>query len=489
MNRMLSQETTLSPRPPSQAATNTVHELVLEAEDAAAAWALAAPDSRANLLKALALALEEARSGLVVIADEETHLGTTRLSGELDRTCFQLRSLAEHAVHGNLLKAQDDQSIALPPPAGRPRTTRVQVPLGPVAVFAASNFPFAFSVLGGDTASALAVGCPVVVRAHPAHPRLSKAVFDLAQQVIRSLQLSSGLLGLVKGDSIEDGLALVRHPAIQAVAFTGSRQGGLALQAVAQQRNPPIPFFGELGSVNPVVLVPGVLKGRVDELATQLAQSVKLGMGQFCTRPSLLVMTEDEHTAPFLDALSIQLAQGSGHPMLSPRIAAAYVEATQHLSNVSGVKVMVASPSPTPAPFMARVDAETLLANPALCEEIFGPALLAVVCRLADTMPVAMAAAGGSLVHTIWGAQTETPLTRTLVQTALQLAGRVVFEGVPTGVAVTAAQQHGGPWPSSTQPASTSVGHHACLRFVRPVALQEAPDWLLARHMLSAPTP
>jgi acyl-CoA reductase-like NAD-dependent aldehyde dehydrogenase len=460
--------------------TDAIDGPAQDAQDAALVWARAELGVRAGFLKALVLALEQSRSALVALAHDETHLGTARLNGELDRACFQLRALAEHVVHAGLLKPQDDEAVALPPPAGRPRTTRVQVPLGPVAVFAASNFPFAFSVLGGDTASALAVGCPVVVRAHPAHPRLSRSVFELARRVIQSSDLPRGLLGLVEGDSIEDGLALVRHPVIQAVAFTGSRHAGLALQAVAQEREPPIPFFGELGSVNPVVLVPGVLNGRVDELATLLAQSVKLGMGQFCTRPGLVVMTEDEHTAPFLDAICAELARGASHPMLSPRIEAAYLQATRRLSDIPGVRVMATSGGCTAAPFMASVQAETLLSNPALCKEIFGPAVLAVVCRSAEAMPHVMAAAGGSLVHTIWGAQEETALTRSLVHTAMQLAGRVVFEGVPTGVAVTPAQQHGGPWPSSTQPTSTSVGQHACERFVRPVALQQAPEWLLS---------
>lgn len=459
-----------------------VHSVVLEAEEAAPGWALAAPDTRADLLCALATALEAARSSLVVLAHKETHLGAQRLSGELDRTCFQLRALAGHVAGGSALKAQDDQAVALPPPMGRPRTTRVKVPLGPVAVFAASNFPFAFSVLGGDTASALAVGCPVILRAHPAHPRLSRAVFNVAHEVIRSQRLPRGLLGMVLGDATELGIELVRHPAVQAVAFTGSRQGGLALQAITQKRTPPIPFFGELGSVNPIVVLPGALVAKIDEMAAMLAQSVTLGMGQFCTRPSLLVLSGDENTTPFLEAIASRLGQAPTHPMLSPRIAAGFVEATRHWARKRDVAVLVGSSMPVPGPFMARVDAETFLGDPSLSEEVFGPALLAVVCHSSDTMSTVMAAAGGSLVHTLWGANEESPLARSLVKTALHQAGRVVFEGVPTGVAVTAAQQHGGPWPASTEPSSTSVGHHACDRFVRPVALQQAPGWVLAQY-------
>jgi NADP-dependent aldehyde dehydrogenase len=483
VNHMLSMETALAQRFAPHAAD--LHSQMVASEGAAHQWALSPPDVRAGLLKSLARSLDAERTALIALADEETHLGTTRLNGEVDRTCFQLQSLADHIFSSTALRAQDDEAIALPPPLGRPRTTRVLVPLGPVAVFSASNFPFAFSVLGGDTASALAAGCPVVVRAHPAHPRLSRAVFEVAQRVILQMDLPPGLLGLVEGDSIQNGLDLVRHPAVQAVAFTGSRQGGLALQAAARERRQPIPFFGELGSVNPVVLMPGVLAGRIEALAEQLAASVRLGMGQFCTRPSLLILAADEHTEAFLKSLSERLEKGPVHPMLTPRIAMAYQDSTKRLANTPGVSVLVQSTHEYPAPFLARVGAETLLSNPELCEEVFGPALLVVVCQSPETMKAVMAAPGGSLVHTLWGAETESPLARCLVQASLQLAGRIVFEGVPTGVAVTGAQQHGGPWPSSTSPSTTSVGHRACDRFLRPVALQQAPAWLLAQQIPS----
>jgi NADP-dependent aldehyde dehydrogenase len=310
-------------------------------------------------------------------------------------------------------------------------------------------------------------------------------VFEVAQRVILQMDLPPGLLGLVEGDSIQNGLDLVRHPVIQAVAFTGSRQGGLALQAAARTRKQPVPFFGELGSVNPVVLMPGVLAGRSEALAEQLAASVRLGMGQFCTRPSLLILATDAHSEVFIKTLSERLAETPVHAMLTPGIAAAYQDAIMRLASTPGVDVLVRSTHEQPAPFLARVDAETLLSNPELCEEVFGPALLVVVCRSPETMKTVMAAPGGSLVHTLWGAETESPLARCLVQASLQLAGRIVFEGVPTGVAVTGAQQHGGPWPSSTSPSTTSVGHRACERFLRPVALQQAPSWLLAQHLPS----
>jgi NADP-dependent aldehyde dehydrogenase len=483
VNHMLSIETALAQCSAPHAAD--LHSQMVESEDAAPKWARSSPETRAGLLKSLAHSLDTERATLIALADEETHLGATRLNGEVDRTCFQLQSLADHILSSTALRAQDDEAIALPPPLGRPRTTRVLVPLGPVAVFSASNFPFAFSVLGGDTASALAAGCPVVVRAHPAHPRLSRAVFEVAQRVILQMDLPPGLLGLVEGDSIQNGLDLVRHPAVQAVAFTGSRQGGLALQAAARERRQPIPFFGELGSVNPVVLMPGVLAGRTEALAEQLAASVRLGMGQFCTRPSLLILAADEHTEAFLKSLSERLEKGPVHPMLTPQIAMAYQDSTKRLANTPGVSVLVQSTHEHPAPFLARVGAETLLSNSELCEEVFGPALLVVVCQSPETMKAVMAAPGGSLVHTLWGAETASPLARCLVQASLQLAGRIVFEGVPTGVAVTGAQQHGGPWPSSTSPSTTSVGHRACDRFLRPVALQQAPAWLLAQQIPS----
>lgn len=460
------------------------HDPAADAALAAPLWAASDPPTRAALLQALALALEQHREPLVALAHEETHLGATRLNGELDRTCFQLSAFADLVLAGRLHAVEHDAALDGAPPRGRPDMARVLVPLGPVAMFAASNFPFAFSVLGGDTASALAAGCPVVVRAHPAHPRLSRAVFQRVQQVLQAQRLPSGLVGLVDGVSVEHGAALVRHPAIQAVAFTGSQRGGLALQALASQRAVPIPFFGELGSVNPLAVLPAAFAAQAPEArAAQLAASVALGMGQFCTRPGVVVLVDGEAPRRFIGELARQLAAAPTHPMLTPAIAQAYLAAAQALRRNAAVHVLVEPAPEHLGPLLATVPAEHFMRQAdqaALRHEIFGPAVLVVVCEDESALAAVLASMAGALVATLWGAETDSALARQLVAVATARAGRVLFGGVPTGVAVTRAQQHGGPWPSSTQPASTSVGLHACERFLRPVVYQSAPAWVLS---------
>lgn len=466
---------------------DSTQEAIDHAANAAAAaapyWAASSGAQRAQLLQHLALALEQQRTALVALADEESFLGATRLGGEVERTCFQLRTFASFCLGGAPFHVTDDLAVPLPAPQGRPRLTRVRVPLGPVAMFSASNFPFAFSVLGGDTASALAAGCPVVVKGHGAHARLSVAVHALAQGVLQQLGLPAGLIGHVQGTSPAVGTRLVQHPAIQAVAFTGSVRGGLALQALAGARQPPVPFFGELGSVNPVIVLPGLLPARNDELAAQLAASVAQGSGQFCTSPGIVALVNDEHAHPFIDALAVRLDAAALHPMLSPAIAAGFAAGARERARLPGVQLrpMSMRAADIPQPLLVTASAATFLATPLLHEELFGPAITVVLCSDEAQLAAVLQAIHGSLTVTLWGAEGPSALAQTLAGAAMQRAGRVLFGGMPTGVAVTRAQHHGGPWPASTQPASTSVGLAACDRFLRPVALQDAPDWLLAR--------
>lgn len=450
------------------------------AADAAPTWAALPLARRAALLRALADALQSPRDALVLLADEETHLGAARLNGELDRTCFQLRGFADQVDAGAPQPVQHDAAIAGAPPGGRPQLTRVRVPLGPVAVFAASNFPFAFSVLGGDTASALAAGCTVVVKAHPGHPRLSQAVADIASACIAAQRLPVGLLQIVQGVSVEVGLALVRDPAIEAAAFTGSVRGGVALWREANARPRPIPFYGELGSINPVVALPDALAANA-ALATQLAGSIVLGCGQFCTSPGLLIVRDDTASQSFVRQLAEALANATPHAMLNAGIRAGFNTGVARLHGRAGVKTLVASPARGAAPgaHLFATHATGFLADTALHDEVFGPACLVVTVRDLDETLQVLQAVRGSLTVTLWGADEDSADNRRLVRAAQGIAGRVLFSGVPTGVAVTAAQQHGGPWPSSTNAFSTSVGHAALERFLRPVALQDAPAWLL----------
>lgn len=462
-----------------------------EAAASFGAWQASPGAQRAALLRALADALGAEREPLVALADRETALGAARLNGELDRTTFQLRRFADIAERGVPFAVVDDPAVPGAPPAGHPAMQRWSVPLGPVAMFSASNFPFAFSVLGGDTASALAAGCPVVVKAHSAHLLLSRAVFSLVQRVLAGQGLSAGLVGMVQGGGKEVGVALVRHPAIAAAAFTGSTQGGAALAAEAAARPRPIPFYGELGSINPVIALPGELAAQGAALAATLAGSITLGCGQFCTNPGLIVLVDDTEAEGDMravnDAFVVQLAEAlrplEPHAMLTRAMRDAFDAGVARWVE-AGAEWRVHAEAPAdqpPRPVLAQVSADQFIAHPALREEVFGPGSLVVrAANLTQALQV-LQTVGGSLTVTLWGAQQPTDEVRALVRAAMAIAGRVLFAGVPTGVAVTAAQQHGGPWPSSTRPESTSVGDAAIARFLRPVCLQDAPPWLLAR--------
>jgi acyl-CoA reductase-like NAD-dependent aldehyde dehydrogenase len=461
-----------------------VDSTVEAASVAFASWQASSGASRGALLRALAEAIEGDRDELVSIADNETALGPVRLNGELDRTAFQLRRFADMAERGVAFESVDDPAVAGAPPVGHPAMVLQRVPLGPVAMFSASNFPFAFSVLGGDTASALAAGCSVVIKAHTAHLVLSNRMMGLIQKVLEAQNLPKGLIGMVQGGGSDVGVRLVAHPLIAAGAFTGSTRGGAALQAVANARPRPIPFYGELGSINPVVALPSILQTKGAELATLLAGSINQGCGQFCTSPGVIVLLNDPASDAFVTQLTTALKVLQPHAMLTPGIRQAFEGGIAHVATTNGVKVLLqeAGNAEAPRPFLAETDAVNFVVKSELREEVFGPASLIVRAQsVAEALQV-LQAVGGSLTVTLWGAEQETIDTKAFVRGAMNIAGRVLFAGVPTGVAVTSAQQHGGPWPSSTQPMTTSVGDTAINRFLRPVCIQDAPSWLLARN-------
>ena len=441
--------------------------------------------TRARLLRGLADALEADRERLVALADAETNLGPARLNGELDRTTFQLRGFATQVEQGVAFAFTDDPAVAGAPPVGHPSLMRVRVPVGPVAMFSASNFPFAFSVLGGDTASALAAACPVVVKGHPGHPKLSQAVAELSHGVVKAQGLPAGVFSMVQGAGHEVGVALIQHPAIEAAAFTGSVRGGLALEKAARERRRPIPFYGELGSINPIVALPSAIAAKGAELAAGLANSITMGCGQFCTSPGVILVPTGDQGDAFVTALVESLKVAKTHAMLTPQMRANFEagraawEAKAHLQRLLDDK---ASATEAPRPFLAQTDAASFIADTHLHDEVFGPAALVVRFAASTQAIEVLRAIGGTLTVTIWGADEASADNQTLVHTATQVAGRVLFAGYPTGVAVTAGQQHGGPFPSSTMPFTTSVGWAALDRFLRPVALQDAPAWLAQRQ-------
>ncbi|MCO8170860.1 aldehyde dehydrogenase (NADP(+)) [Pseudomonas sp. 21LCFQ02] len=458
-----------------------IDQVVAASAATAELWATSTPALRAALLDGLAQALEAHQAELVALADAETHLGAGRLNGEVARTAFQLRGFATEVRNGVPYAVVDDEAIAGAPPAGRPRLTRVSEPLGPVAMFSASNFPFAFSVLGGDTASALAAGCPVVVKAHSGHPQLSRAVFDIAQGVLKAQSLPAGLIGLVDGASRAAGTYLVQHPQIAAVAFTGSFGGGTALWRAANERPVPVPFFGELGSINPLVALPHVLERDGESLAKTLAGSITMGCGQFCTSPGVIVLLPGAASDRFVDHLATALQPLSTHAMLTDGMRKGFEHGVAQLEQAAETRALFQPAADTqgPAPRLFEVSGQAFIDNVHLREEVFGPAAVVVRAASVEQINQVLEAIGGTLTATLWGFEQADEQARTIYRTARKIAGRVLFGGVPTGVAVTAAQQHGGPWPASTQPQTTSVGYAALQRFLRPVALQDAPAWVV----------
>ncbi len=454
---------------------DAIEDRSLEAAAAAARLAFATTVAstaveRSGWLTAVADALDAAADELVPLADEESHLGTVRLSGELKRTTAQVRLFAGAVVEGSYLEATIDHPDATTTPP-RPDLRRMLRPLGPVAVFSASNFPFAFSVAGGDTASALAAGCPVIVKGHSAHPRLSKRTAEVVAHALAAAGAPDGIFGHVTGRAT--GVALVQHPEVRAVGFTGSLHGGRALFDLASSRPDPIPFYGELSAVNPVLITAAALDARADELAAGLAASFTLGAGQFCTNPGVVFVPAG---SGFAERVAAAVGSTTPVPMLTDGIAAAFASRLEGLSAHDGVSVVAGDPAQQPGSGSAVVlgtTTDAVLTDPsALLSECFGPSTLIVEYSDVDDALAAIRAVGGSLTATVHAEPGE-HLTAILA-VLTEVAGRVLFAGWPTGVAVSWAQQHGGPWPSTTS-IHTSVGVTALRRFLRPVAYQDAP--------------
>lgn len=458
---------------PRETTTEELDAVVGAAVAAAGAMAAAGPGERAGWLRAVAAALEAARERLVPLAIEESHLPDARLQGELSRTTGQLQLLADEAETGSPWDVVIDHADPDWTPVPRPDLRRVTVPIGPVAVYAASNFPFAFSVAGGDTGSAWAAGCPVVVKAHPGHPRLSGAVAEAVAGGLAEAGAPTGAFALVHG--LETGRALIEHSGIRAGAFTGSVAAGRALFDLAAARPEPIPFFGELGSVNPVVVTPAAAAARGASIGEGYAGSLSLGVGQFCTNPGLLFAPEGSEV---VTAAAEALATVGPAPMLNDRIAQGYADGLAQLRGVDGVRVVVdGSTGSEPTPSLLEVDLDRFAEVDRLAQECFGPVSLVVSYRDPAELVRVLGDLEGQLTATVHGEPDE-PLAAELVQRLTPLAGRVLWNGWPTGVTVTYAMQHGGPYPAATAP-TTSVGTAAIARFGRPVAYQDVPDPLL----------
>ncbi|KJV25275.1 2,5-dioxovalerate dehydrogenase [Aquitalea magnusonii] len=439
------------------------------------------PAQRAQLLQTIAGEIEALGDALIERAMLETGLPQARLQGERARTCGQLRMFARTVLAGEWLDVRVDQAQPARQPLPRADLRQRQIPLGPVAVFGASNFPLAFSVAGGDTASALAAGCPVIVKAHSAHPGTSELV---GQAIVRALEecgLPAGVFALLFGSGREVGQALVNDARIKAVGFTGSRAGGLALCQTAQQRAEPIPVYAEMSSTNPVFLLPAALQARGDALAQGFVGSLTLGAGQFCTNPGLLVAVQGPALEAFVASAADLLQHSAAQTMLTPGIWAAYQDGVDSLSrHASAVAKGVLPTGPNQCqPQLLRASAAEYLANPALQAEVFGAAALIVQCRdEAERLQLAEALEG-QLTATLQLDDDDIALARRLLPVLERKAGRILVNGWPTGVEVCDAMVHGGPFPATSDVRSTSVGTAAIQRFLRPVCYQDLPDALL----------
>ena len=466
--------------PVAESTPDEVDAVVARSVAAGKAWSTLPGRERARALRALAEALEAHAPELAELAHSETALGADRLTGEIARTCFQLRLFATELESGELLAMKVDEPVEGPPPAGHPRLVRTFVALGPVAVFGAGNFPFAFGGLGGDTVSALAAGCTVVVKDHPGHPQLALRLTDLATEALSGAGCDPDILQSVRG--MDAGIALVRHDSIAAGAFTGSQGAGRALFDVATSRPRPIPFYGELGSMNPVFITQEALRTRGAELATELVGSLTMGRGQFCTKPSVIFLPDD---SVFSDAVVAALTEVPAGNLLSPVSRERYDMNVSAVKGVEGVDELVASTSLADdlsvSPGLLSTSLENFLVHSeALLRECFGPVGLMVRCGAEADFATAIEHLEGSLVSTIQAVPgVDGALVTDLVARLSSQSGRVVINGWPTGLAVTPWQHHGGPYPASTSVLHTSVGSQAMMRFVRPVVIQNATekDW------------
>ncbi len=451
------------------------------AEEAFDSFSRSTREQRAAFLETIADEIEARADIITGIGCQETGLPAARLIGERGRTVMQLRLFASHIRLGDYLARRYDAALPDRQPLPRPELRLMQRPIGPVAVFGASNFPLAFSVAGGDTASALAAGCPVVVKGHSAHPGTAEIVAEAIAAAVTHCGLHAGVFSLIQGGRRDVGEALVRHPLICAVGFTGSLAGGRALFDLCAARPEPIPFFGELGSVNPMFLLPAALAARGEALGKGWAASLVMGAGQFCTNPGIAVVMRGAAGDAFAEAARAALSQTPAQVMLTDGIADAYRSGSARIAAGTGVQALLASTCARrdATPYLYRIAADEWLGKHGLADEVFGPLGLIVTIEDVDEMLDVARSLAGQLTATIHMDEGDTAAALALMPILERKAGRVLANGFPTGVEVCDAMVHGGPFPASTNFGATSVGTLSISRWLRPVCYQNLPTCLL----------
>lgn len=453
------------------------------AEEAFASYGWSSDADRARFLRTIADEIDARGDAITAIGTAETGLPAVRLEGERGRTSGQLRLFADHIEKGDYLDRRHDEALPDRTPLPRPDLKLVQRPMGPVAVFGASNFPLAFSTAGGDTASALAAGCPVVVKGHEAHPGTGEIIAEAINAAIEKCGLHPGVFSFVHGGDFSAGKALVEHPLIVAVGFTGSFKGGRALFDLCAQRSNPVPFFGELGSINPVFLFDAALNARAEEIGSGWVASLTLGAGQFCTNPGVIIAKAGPGLDQFIEAAINALTNVAPQTMLTNNICAAYQSGSDAIANANNVETIfdVSSAADRQAsPRVYRTNAQSWMSNTELQEEVFGPVGIIVTCVDDAQMRAVAQALHGQLTCTMHIDEGDMDAARRLVPVIERKAGRLLVNGFPTGVEVADTMVHSGPYPASTNFGATSVGTMAIRRWLRPVCYQNFPDALLS---------
>ena len=462
-----------------------VDAAVEAAEDAFATFGWSTRAERAALLRKIADEIDARGDAITEIGTQETGLPDARLQGERGRTVGQLRLFADHIEAGAYLDARHDPAMPDRAPLPRPDLCMIQRPLGPVAVFGASNFPLAFSVAGGDTAAALAAGCPVVVKGHSAHPGTGEIVAQAIDAAVKASGVHPGVFSLVQGSKHGVGSRLVQHPLIRAVGFTGSLAGGRALFDLCAQRDEPIPFFGELGSINPMFILPCAAAARGAEIGTGWAASLTMGVGQFCTNPGISVILDGPDADTFQAAAETGLSAVADQTMLTNGIADAYRQGAARVADTNGVTQVMGRRCDTrsAAPYLFTASGDDWLADHKLQQEVFGP--LGIVVRARDTAQMKQIASGieGQLTCTLHLDDGDKPAARVLLPLLERKAGRLLANSFPTGVEVCDSMVHGGPYPASTNFGATSVGTLSIRRFLRPVCYQDIPTDMLPEQL------
>jgi len=452
------------------------------AHDSFQAFRKTSKNVRAALLETIAVNIEAIGDELLARANAETALGLPRVTMERGRTCFQLRLFARMCEDGSWVNARIDPAMPDRKPMPRPDMRRMLIGVGPVVSFSSSNFPLAISVAGNDLVSAFAAGCPIVVKNHPNHPGTAEMVAGAITKAITDLKLPPGIFSMINGRRTDIGMALVKHPLAKAVAFTGSLRGGRAIFDAANARPEPIPVFAEMGSVNPVFVLPGALAERGEKIAEAYKGSMTLGVGQFCTNPGVVVGLKSEASAAFLKTAATLVEHATPGTMLYAGLRDGFEAELGKHQKVPGVTVVARSKTDADRsktqgrPTLLSTDAKTFLANPVLREEAFGPSSIFVAGESKEDLLAVARTMDGSLTATIHGTARDLEEYADLVLLLEQKVGRLVFNGFPTGVEVVPSQQHGGPYPSTTDARTTSVGTASVYRFVRPVAYQDFPQ-------------